>query len=74
MWRYGGLAMKFEEAKKLGVACGLETPAEWIWNVINHIDQLTLYERMAFEIEELLQDAKAQRIDLVAIGVLRKDV
>jgi len=66
--------MKFEEAKKLGVACGLETPAEWIWNVINHIDQLTLYERMAFEIEELLQDAKAQRIDLVAIGVLRKDV
>lgn len=64
--------MKFKAAKELGVALGLKTPSEWIWNFINHASQLCLYPEIAQEIEELLQDAQASGIDLVAIGVLKK--
>jgi len=63
--------MKFEEAKQLGVGLGLQSPAEWIWNVINHASQLFLYPKISEEIEELLQDAKASGLDLITIGVLK---
>ncbi len=63
--------MKFKEAQQLGRGCGLATPAEWIWNVINHAQNLFVYTEMNQEIEELLQDAQAEGIDLVAIKVLR---
>ena len=49
--------MKFEEAKRIGVECGLETPEEWILNIEHHALNLFIYTNITSELEELHNDA-----------------
>ena len=49
--------MKFLEAKKMGIKCGLETPAEWVNNVLIHCTMLFEYSEIEKEEKELIDDA-----------------
>ena len=58
--------MKYEEAKSIGIECGLDTPEEHIGNIELHATMLFAYENMSKEIEELYKDA-------YALGVTSKE-
>ena len=50
--------MKYKEAKALGEYCGLETPNEFIDNVIIHAPSIFKYQNITKEITEMLIDAR----------------
>ena len=50
--------MNYKEAKELGEECGLETPGEFISNVVIHSPSLFKYPEITKEIRELLIDAR----------------
>lgn len=49
--------MRYEEAKKIGEACGLEHPAEFVNNIDMHAMNIFVYEAIPREIAELKEDA-----------------
>jgi len=60
--------VKFEEAKRLGLACGLTEPFEWVNNVIIHATQLFYWPDMKKEIDELVKEAKERGVKFSKCG------
>jgi len=58
----------FEEAKKLGLTCGLTEPCEWVNNVIIHATQLFCWSEVDRELEELVEDAKRHGVKFCKCG------
>ena len=56
--------MNFEEAKRIGIGCGLETPEEWIRNIFAHSTMLFIWTEMNKELAELIEDAKKHGVDI----------
>ena len=54
--------MKFGTAKEIGLECGLESPAEWVNNIVLHTMNLFGNEDIAAEMAELEQDAIANGV------------
>jgi len=50
--------MKYKEARDMGKECGLETPNEFIDNVIMHSPSIFKYPEITKEISEMLLDAR----------------
>ena len=59
----GGRKMKFEEAKKIGLECGLKHPPEWVNNILLHAMMIFIYEKLDKEINELVEDAKKHGVE-----------
>lgn len=60
--------MTFEEAKELGLACGLTEPCEWVNNVIVHATLLFPWDEMGREIQELIEDARRHGVKFCKCG------
>lgn len=50
--------MKYEQAKEIGLECGLEKPYEFVNNVRMHCFNLFAYSEIRKELEELYIDSK----------------
>lgn len=54
--------MKLKTAREYGRACGLETDAEAVNNILMHAISIFAYEDLDSELDELLDDAKANSV------------
>jgi hypothetical protein len=54
--------MKLQQALKIGLKCGLDTPVECVNNILLHWGSILLYTESRKELKELVEDAKSQGI------------
>ena len=60
--------MTYEQAKELGVSCGLEHPHEWINNIIIHATSLFYWPEMNRELKELIDEAESIGVKFAICG------
>ena len=65
--------MKLDKATLIGKECGLENVAEYVNNIMIHCTSLFPYTEMEKELDELVDEAKAQGVQFHSCGLAMLD-